>query len=57
MEHDRPGCWELSVPTGVRLKARKLTGLRALCPQQGPDTAGGRAHHWRTDFTGGKCDR
>lgn len=56
MENDRPRWRELSFPTGMRLKARKLPGLRAICRQQGPDTASGRAHHWRTGFTGGKCE-
>ena len=56
VENDRPRWRELSVPTGMRLKTRKLPGLRAICRQQGPDTDGGSARHWRTDFTGGKCE-
>lgn len=39
---------------GVHLKTRKLSGLWDICEQQGPDTAGGSAHHCRTGLAGGK---
>ena len=43
-----PGVEGCLFPTGVRWKTGKPPGLWPLCQQQGPDTAGGNAHHCRT---------